>query len=88
MNSTVIAERQAIAIQAIQRETARLGGEFALPGYRASSPAAKYVLILEAVAQALSEIGQVLPTPPDAPMEPEPVEPTMTLKTTKRKGNL
>ena len=88
MNSTILAERQAKAIQAIQEHTARLGGEYIQPSQRANSPAVKYVLILEEVARALSEIEQKLPTPPDEPVALEAAEPQPAVKSVKRKGAL
>jgi hypothetical protein len=82
MNSTILAERQAKAIQAIAEHADRLGGHFAQPTARASSPAAKYVLILEAIAQALAEIRHDAP-PPELPTAmPEPLPPQ------RRKGGL
>lgn len=57
MNSTAVATRQAQAIEKIARETARLGGEFVQPVGRVSSPAARTVLLLEAIAGALESIG-------------------------------
>lgn len=86
MNSTILAERQAKAIQAIQTETARLGGEYVQPTQRVDSPATKYTLMLEAIAQALASIKQELPPSPEPPAadepdaEPESVKP----KTAKR----
>lgn len=58
MNSTAIATRQARAIEKIAQETARLGGEFVQPVGRVSSPAARTVLLLEAIAAALAAIGR------------------------------
>ncbi len=86
MNSTILAERQAKAIQAIQAETARLGGEYVQPTQRVDSPATKYTLMLEAIAQALASIPTAVPSP-EPPAE-EPEKPEATPKAAKRKGNL
>ncbi len=91
MNSTILAERQAKAIQAIQAETARLGGEYVQPTQRVDSPATKYTLMLEAIAQALASIKielPVLPEPPAAVEAVEPEKPKASPATGKRKGNL
>ena len=89
MNSSAIAERQAKAIQAISEHTARLGGLLVQPTVRASGPAAKYVLMLEAIAQALAGIenAPTAPAPDPAPEPPEP-EPPVTPKPSRRKGGL
>jgi hypothetical protein len=71
MNSTILAERQAKAIQAIQTETSRLGGEYIPPTQRVDSPATKYTLILEAVANALAGIELTPPEPPVVADEPD-----------------
>lgn len=87
MNSTILAERQAKAIQAIQAETARLGGEYVQPTKRVDSPATKYTLMLEAIAQALASIGNELPPSPEPPpsvIEPETALPAAGPKTAKR----
>ena len=89
MNSTILAERQAKAIQAIQAETARLGGEYVQPTNRVDSPATKYTLILEAIAQALAGIEielQPSPAPPAAEpdAEPEPAEPKTAIKRSRK----
>lgn len=91
MNSTILAERQAKAIQSIQAETARLGGEYVQPTGRVDSPATKYTLILEAIAQALAGIEiKLQPSPDDPPaVDAEPAdEPKATPKASKRKGDL
>lgn len=95
MNSTILSERQAKAIQSIQAETARLGGEYVQPAGRVDSPATKYTLILEAIAQALAGIEIKLQSSPDDPavVDAEPAdepadEPKATPKASKRKGNL
>ena len=87
MNSTILAERQAVAIQAITAHVARLGGEYVQPTARANGPAAKYVLILEAIARALASINQDAPPPADAP-EAVTVEPEKPKTAAKRKGGL
>ena len=85
MNSTILAERQAKAIQAIQAETARLGGEYVQPTQRVDSPATKYTLMLEAIAQALASIGAVQsPVLDPAADEPETAEPRATTKRSKK----
>ena len=56
MNSTAVATRQAKAIEQIAQETARLGGKLTPPTGRVSSPAARTVLLLEAIADALAAI--------------------------------
>jgi len=85
MNSTILAERQAKAIQAIQAEVARLGGEYVQPTQRVDSPATKYTLMLEAIANAMAGIN-VEPPPADPPAdEPEDPKPAPA-KTTQRKG--
>lgn len=90
MNSTILAERQAKAIQAIQAETARLGGEYVQPTQRVDSPATKYTLMLEAIAQALASIKDREPSPelPAAVEAVEPEKPKASPATGKRKGNL
>lgn len=60
MNQTVLAERQAKAVQAIESETQRLGGELSLPAVRAKDSATAQVLLLEAIVAALA--GIELPT--------------------------
>lgn len=87
MNSTILAERQAKAIQAIQAETARLGGEYVQPTQRVDSPATKYTLMLEAIAQALASIERELPPSPELPTADEPEKPAPR-KAVKRKGTL
>lgn len=91
MNSSAIAERQAKAIQAISEHTARLGGQLVQPTVRASGPAAKYVLMLEAIAQALAGINNAQPPSAVAPdsvqVEDEPQE-VAKPRPAKRKGNL
>lgn len=57
MNTTVMAERQARAVLAIQAETERLGGQLVMPTARANNPAAKHTLLLEAIAEALAGIA-------------------------------
>lgn len=57
MNTTVMAERQARAMQAIEAEVVRLGGQYAAPVGRAPNPQVKHTLTLEAVAAALAGIG-------------------------------
>ncbi len=81
MNSTILAERQAKAIQAIREHAARLGGEYVQPTARVDSPATKYVLILEAVVSALAGIdvyggreGNEVEESPSTPVEVEAVE--------------
>ena len=87
MNSTILAERQALAIQAITEHTRRLGGEYVQPVQRVDSPATKYTLMLEAIAQALASIERELPSPEPPPaVEPEPIAAPKTA--VKRKGNL
>jgi hypothetical protein len=85
MNTTVMAERQAKAIQAIQDATARLGGQLTIPAVRAPNPATKQVLILEAIAAALA--GIELPAAPEAPPETAPPqEPEAPAPKPRRKG--
>lgn len=69
MNTSVMAERQAKAIQRIADVTARLGGDLIMPAVRAPNPAVKNVLTLEAIAEALEGIGA-----PTGEHEVEPVE--------------
>ncbi|MBX7251537.1 MAG: hypothetical protein K1X50_06090 [Candidatus Promineofilum sp.] len=81
MNTTIMAERQAKALQSIMAEVERLGGRFEQPTARVSGPQVKMMLLLEAVAAALAGIdagggvveSQVAEAPP-APAEVEPVE--------------
>lgn len=86
MNSTILAERQAKAIQAIQAETARLGGTYVQPTQRVDSPATKYTLMLEAIARALASITIDVPSPEPSPAaEPEAVpQPAKPKTATKR----
>jgi len=69
MNTTVMAERQAKAMQAIEAEVVRLGGQYVAPVGRVSGPQAKMTLTLEAIAAALAGIGA-----PSGAAEVEPVE--------------
>jgi len=81
MNTTIMAERQAKALMAIEAEVARLGGRLESISGRAPNPQVKHTLQLEAVAAALAGIGagggvegsQVVDSP-SAPVEVEPVE--------------
>ena len=57
MNTGIMAERQAKAIQAIADEVIRLGGRFEQPSGRAPNPQVKHTLTLEAVAAALAGIA-------------------------------
>lgn len=63
MNATILAERTAKAVAAIEAETARLGGELSIQPTRGDM-AHRHLHVLEAVAAALAEI-QV----PDKPTE-------------------
>lgn len=69
MNTTVMAERQAKALNAIVEEVARLGGRLDMPTVRAPNPQVKHTLLLETVAAALAGIGA-----PAGNVETEPVE--------------
>lgn len=69
MNTTVMAERQAKALNAIVEEVARLGGRLDMPTVRAPNPQVKHTLLLETVAAALAGIGA-----PTGNVETEPVE--------------
>jgi len=68
MNASIQATRLAIAIQNIEAQVKRLGGEVSLPSGR-GDVATKQVLTLEAIANALSviEIQQAEPV-----AEPKP----------------
>lgn len=78
MNASALATRMAIAIQNIEAEVKRLGGEVSLPSGRSGGVEAKQCLTLEAIAAALRGIGM-------EEQEPEPVR--TTAKTAgKRKG--
>lgn len=69
MNTTVMAERQAKALNAIVEEVARLGGRLDMPAVRAPNPQVKFTLLLEAVAAGLAGIGATA-----GDVETEPVE--------------
>ncbi len=69
MNTTIMAERQAKALDAIAAETARLGGSLDLAVGRVPNPQVKHTLMLEAIATALAGIGA-----PAGNVETEPVE--------------
>lgn len=69
MNTTIMAERQAKALQTIEAEVVRLGGQMAPISGRAPNPQVKHTLQLEAVAGALAGIGA-----PAGNVETEPVE--------------
>lgn len=84
MNTTIMAERQAKALQTIIAQVARLGGRLETPTGRAPNPQVKHTLLLEAVAAALVGIGAgqadvteanvTVPPAPAGPVEVEPVE--------------
>lgn len=83
MNSTIQAERQAKALQAIAAEVERLGGRLEPSAGRAPNPQVKHTLLLESVAAALAGIGATggvvdsvadAPAAPAGPHEVEPVE--------------
>ena len=69
MNMTVMAERQARALLAIEAEVTRLGGRLEPAAGRAPNPQVKHTLQLEAIAAALTGIGA-----PSGTAETEPVE--------------
>lgn len=69
MNTTIMAERQAKALQTIEAEVVRLGGQMEPISGRAPNPQVKHTLQLEAVAAALAGIGA-----PAGNVETEPVE--------------
>lgn len=87
MNTTIMAERQAKALAAIEAEVARLGGRLEGISGRAPNPQVKHTLQLEAVAAALAGIGagggveegMVTDAPPAPPAEVEPVEAVITV---------
>jgi hypothetical protein len=72
MNTTIMAERQAVAIAAIAEQTGRLGGVLTMPTVRAPNPATKNVLLLEAIAEALAGIGAAGEKSEAAPVEAAP----------------
>jgi len=75
MNTTIMAERQAKAVQAIAEAVTRLGGTFTAPTGRVPNPATKHVLYLEALVEALDGIGVQPLFEPSAPVaETQPVE--------------
>lgn len=74
MNSSILAERTAKAMQAIQAEVARLGGVMTPPTGSFRDPATKHALTLEAIAQALKGIGGQESAPLGGAVEVEPVE--------------
>jgi len=76
MNTTVMAERQAKALNAIVEEVARLGGRLDMPTVRAPNPQVKFTLLLEAVAAGLACIGA-----PTGNAETEPVEAVIAVVT-------
>lgn len=57
MNSRILAERTALAMQAIQAEVERLGGRYTPPSGSFRDPATKHALTLEAIATALAGIA-------------------------------
>lgn len=66
MNATILADRTAKAVAAIEAETARLGGELSIQPTRGDM-AHRHLHVLEAVAAALAEIqvpdgGKAKPT--------------------------
>ncbi len=69
MNTGIMAERQAKAIQAIADEVIRLGGRFEQPSGRAPNPQVKHTLTLEAVAAALAGIAAPAPLLPSGEHE-------------------
>lgn len=69
MNSTIMVERQAKALQVIAAEVERLGGRLEPATVRAPNPQVRQLLLLEAVAAALAGIGA-----PAGNVETEPVE--------------
>lgn len=73
MNTTIMAERQAKALQAIAAEVARLGGRMEPAAGRAPNPQVKHTLTLEAIAAALAGIG-VVAGADEGTHEVEPVE--------------
>jgi hypothetical protein len=88
MNSTILAERQAKAIQAIAEHTRRLGGTYVQPSQRVDSPATKYTLMLEAIAQALASITIDVPSPEPSPAaEPEAAPPPAKPKTATKRSD-
>jgi hypothetical protein len=62
MNASIQATRLAIAIQNIEAQVRRLGGEVSLPSGR-GDVATKQVLTLERIAEALGKIEGVAPAP-------------------------
>lgn len=79
MNSSILAERTAKAMQAIQAEVARLGGVMKPPTGSFRDPATKHALTLEAIAAALVGIGADggvagVSVASSAPRQVEPVE--------------
>lgn len=72
MNTTIMAQRSAQAVQRITAETERLGGRLEIPAVRAPNPQVKAVLTLEAIAEALAAIG--MDDGDGQPVEVEPVE--------------
>lgn len=88
MNTTIMAERQAKALQEIAAQVERLGGRLEPITTRAPNPQVKHTLLLESVAAALVGIGAgedvaesvVTEAPaPNKPREVEPVEAVITV---------
>lgn len=62
MNASIMATRQAIAIQNIEEQVKRLGGEIVSPSGR-GEPGVKQLLLLEAIGNALATIEIPDPQP-------------------------
>jgi hypothetical protein len=74
MNATILAERTAKAIAAVEAETRRLGGQLTLPSTRGDT-AHRHLFMLEAIGAALAGIGGE----PAGPHEVEAVEAIITV---------
>ena len=71
MNQTILAARTAKAVERLEAEIGRLGGRLQVTPVRTPNPATRYVLVLEAIAEALAQI-EIAP-PPESP--PPPAKP-------------
>lgn len=75
MNTTIMAERQAKALNTIAAEVERLGGRLDVPSVRPPNPQVKFTLLLEAVAAGLAGIGAVAGDEDTPPAVKEPAAP-------------
>lgn len=79
MNSSILAERTAKAVQAIQAHTERLGGKLVMPTRAFPDQATKHALVLEAIVEGLAGISAPEPILPSGKHEVEAVEAIITV---------